>query len=454
MGSSVSVQNELKRPVDASDITNLEEGVAEVKRLRKLIAENAFPKSVAICGGGNAAHVLGGLLSSNPEVTTVNILDTWEPEFVKFKEVLEANNYDFAVEFGLGMPTRHGKINKISMDPAEVIPGMDWIIVSTPAFTHEMYLKQVKDHIKDGAVVTILVAQGGSDWCLRSCLGEELCSKITYCTCENLPWSCRMSEFGKSGIILNTKASCKVAALPASSSNYACSLLNKLLAAEQNEPGPDGKPMIHPNFEPMANVLSCTLMNLNSLIHTSLSYGRFCEWTPSTIYPEPLLLYLGVEERGASAVSGVSQDLCNIRDALTAKFTDLDLSRVMSVYDFYIASYADNIGDQTDISTVLKTNKGYETLKIPMKQVEGGYIPDFGMRYYTEDIPFGLLVTRGVAEIMGVETPMMDTIITWAQEKMGKSYLKDGKVAGDDIGETRTPQKYGLKTPEDLVKWP
>jgi len=48
-----------------------------------------------------------------------------------------------------------------------------------------------------------------------------------------------MSEFGKSGIILNTKASCKVAALPASSSNYACSLLNKLLAAEQNETGPE-----------------------------------------------------------------------------------------------------------------------------------------------------------------------------------------------------------------------
>lgn len=454
MGNSASIQNELKRPIDASDIQSLEEGVAEVKRLRQLIAENAFPRSVCICGGGNAAHVLSGLLSSNPAVETVNILDTWEPEFVRFKDVLDANNNNFAVEFGLGMPTRTGKINKISMDPAEVVPGMDWIIVSTPAFTHEMYLKAIKDYIKDGAVVMILVAQGGSDWCLRACLGEDLCSKITYCTCENLPWSCRVGEFGKSGNILNTKASCKVAALPSESTNYACALLNKLLSAEQNFNGDDGKPAVHPNFEPMANVLSCTLMNLNSLIHTSLSYGRFCDWTESKIFPEKPLLYLGVEDRGASAVAGVSQDLCNIRDALTTRFPDLDLSRVMSVYDFYIASYADNIGDKTDISTVLKTNKGYESLYIPMREVEGGYIPDFAMRYYTEDIPFGLLVTRGVGEIMGVETPMMDTIISWAQEKMGKSFLKDGKVAGDDLAETRTPQKYGLQTPEDLVRWP
>mmetsp|Transcript_39789 Transcript_39789/g.89309 ORF Transcript_39789/g.89309 Transcript_39789/m.89309 type:complete len:454 (+) Transcript_39789:56-1417(+) len=452
MGNSASVVNELKRPVDASDITSMEDAVAEVKRLRQLVRDNAMPRSVAICGGGNAAHCLAGLLTSNPRVSEVNILDTWEPEYVRFKDTLEANDYNFCVKFGLGMPTRQGKINKISMDPAAVIPGMDMIIVSTPAFTHEMYLKAIKPYIKDGAIVMILVAQGGSDWCLRSCLGEELCSKITFCTCENLPWSCRVDEFGKAGIILNTKASTKVAALPSEATDFACNLLNTLIATEQ--PEEDGKIPIHPVFEPMANVLSCTLMNLNSLIHTSLSYGRFCDWTESKVYPEPPLLYLGVEERGASAVAGVSADLCNIRDAILARYPDMDLSRVMSVYDFYIACYADNIKDHTDISTVLKTNRGYETLKIPMKEVEGGYIPDFGMRYYTEDIPYGLLVTRGVAEILGVDTPMMDTIITWAQEKMGKEYLVDGKVAGKDVVTTRTPQKYGLTTPDDLVQWP
>ena len=69
----------------------------------------------------------------------------------------------------------------------------------------------------------------------------------------------------------------------------------------------------------------------------------------------------------------------------------------------------------------------------------------------TEDIPFGLVVMRGVAEIAGVPTPNMDTVILWAQSNMGKEYLKDGKVAGKDIGSTRSPQKYNLTTVDAIL---
>ena len=43
------------------------------------------------------------------------------------------------------------------------------------------------------------------------------------------------------------------------------------------------------------------------------------------------------------------------------------------------------------------------------------YRPDYKYRYLSEDIPCGLCVCKGVAELLGVPTPEMDLVIAWAQ---------------------------------------
>jgi hypothetical protein len=43
-----------------------------------------------------------------------------------------------------------------------------------------------------------------------------------------------------------------------------------------------------------------------------------------------------------------------------------------------------------------------------MKPTEGGWIPDFSSRYLTEDVPFILMVHKGLADLL---------------EVMGKEYL-------------------------------
>ena len=48
-----------------------------------------------------------------------------------------------------------------------------------------------------------------------------------------------------------------------------------------------------------------------------------------------------------------------------------------------------------------------------MKPAEGNpdmWVPNFGYRYLAEDIPFGLCVTKGLAQLAGVETPETDTV--------------------------------------------
>lgn len=87
-----------------------------------------------------------------------------------------------------------------------------------------------------------------------------------------------------------------------------------------------------------------------------------------------------------------------------------------------------------------------------MKQVEGGLVPDFNNRYLSEDVPFGFVVLKGIAECVDVKTPVMDEIIHWAQKKLGKEYLIGSQLKGKDVPSTRAPQAYGFTSLEDLCK--
>lgn len=122
------------------------------------------------------------------------------------------------------------------------------------------------------------------------------------------------------------------------------------------------------------------------------------------------------------------------------------------IYNWYMRCYPQDISDKTNLYTAIQTNAAYQGLKHPVKKTEDGkFLPDFSHRYMTEDIPFGLVVIRGIAEIMGIETPNIDKVLTWSQQQMGKEYLVDKKLQGKDISTSRAPQSYGFTTVESIL---
>lgn len=128
------------------------------------------------------------------------------------------------------------------------------------------------------------------------------------------------------------------------------------------------------------------------------------------------------------------------------------MSNVEHIYNWYMRCYPQDISDKTNLYTAIQTNAAYQGLKHPVKKTEDGkFLPDFSHRYMTEDIPFGLVVIRGIAEIMGIETPNIDKVLTWSQQQMGKEYLVDKKLQGKDISSSRAPQSYGFTTIESIL---
>lgn len=128
------------------------------------------------------------------------------------------------------------------------------------------------------------------------------------------------------------------------------------------------------------------------------------------------------------------------------------MAEVIHIFDWYKTYYVDQITDKGCLMMAMRTNKAYDGLVHPMISTDDGYLPNFNYRYTTEDIPFGLVVMKGIAEIAGVDTPVMDEIIAWAQQKLNKEYIVGSKLTGKDITSARAPQSFGIHTVNELFE--
>ena len=133
-------------------------------------------------------------------------------------------------------------------------------------------------------------------------------------------------------------------------------------------------------------------------------------------------------------------------------FLDINSLQVAHIHLWLVRRYSHHISDNSTLYKAIQTNAAFQGIKHPVKTTEDGkFVPDFTHRYMTEDVPYGLVVIRGIAEIVGVKTPNIDKVLTWCQEKMGKEYLVNSKLQGKDVASSRAPQRYGFTSLESIL---
>jgi len=180
-------------------------------------------------------------------------------------------------------------------------------------------------------------------------------------------------------------------------------------------------------------------------------YARWKDWDGKAL-ERPPLFYQGVDEVAADLLGKVSQEVVEISERIMAEYPHVDLSQVIPMYEWDISYYGHDISDKTNLMTAMRTNATYQGITHPMIKTEDGrYVPDFNHRFLTEDIPYGLVVIRSIAEIAGVPTPYLDEVLLWCQKKLGKEYLVGSKLTGKDLADTRCAQRYGFTTMDDIL---
>ena len=370
---------------------------------------------ITICGGGNGAQTLVAIAEGNLGCA----VDVYAP----FVDEARRLRTGIAAHGGLearGALQALGQPRSVSADPSEVVPGSQLVVLILPAFAHESTLSQIAPFLDERAWVGAIPARGGFDFSAVRILEEHGRGDVGLFGLQTLPWACRIKEYGQVVHVLGVKKTVDAASRPATEIGMITPVLAQMLGL------PIGA---------AASLLALTLANTGQLIHPGIMYGLFADWDGTPLDAAPPF-YQGLDEEAARVLAGLSDDLQAIRARLAPA---LDLTTVRPLLDWLLRAYGESITDPSSLHSAFVTNQAYAGLKAPVRQVAPGrFLPDFSARYLSEDVPFGLAVSRAIAELAGVETPTVDRVIAWAGERLGKEYL------GRDASLARIPQNYGL----------
>jgi len=385
---------------------------------------------VTICGAGNLGQALAGLLGARGDLR-VHL-------FVARPERARPLRERLATGAGIQVSFRdrvvHGRPALITADPAEAVVGSGLVLLCLPSFVEDSVLARVIPHLPDGALIGAVPAAGGFDWKVRRWL-RRAGKCATVFGVAVIPWMCKVIRDGEHVAVLGTKRINGQVTLPAERTEQVSDILSDVF----------GMPVLD-----LQSFLNITLNPGNQLLHPGLLYAYFRDRDGRPL-PEPPLLYESITEAAAAILERLSNELLEMRAAVEVASPGLRLSAVLPLGLSIQLAYGADVLDPRTLRSTIASNRAYAGIRAPMLPVEAGWIIDRASRFFWEDVPHGLVVLRGIADLVGVATPMLDEVLVWAQRQMGREYLVDGQLTGCDLPESGAPAVYGVQRLEDLL---
>jgi hypothetical protein len=391
-------------------------------------------ESLTICGGGNAAHALAVVASQN----FGGVID-WLVSTEEKAELLREGLAGGGVRSTGVITESADRVRTISADPAEVIPNKDVVLIVVPAFVHAAVLRRIKPYISERTAIGCLPTRGGFEFEATHLARENV--RPTLLGLQTLPWSTRVTTIGKGVHIGAVKAEVVLAALPVSHAPPLAARISEILGTR---------------VAPTGTFLGLTIGNPGQVIHPGLMYSHFHSWRGDEYTEDRVpLLYAEVTDEMGAMVERLSDDVITTARALEAQSGgafELEAA-VIPIHEWLRTAYGQVTEDTSSVAACFRTGP-IRARRAPMIEIRPAkFVPDFQYRYLSEDVPFGLVVTRALAQIAAVETPTIDEVIAWAQSVLQKDYLVDDELRGTDAKDLPIPQNYGVSTVSDLIDW-
>lgn len=350
---------------------------------------------ICICGGGNLAHVVGGYLAAKPDCE-VRLLtrhpERWQQD--RSLELTDMNGKTFNPRFAV-----------ISSDPVQTVSGADMILLCLPGFAIAQVLESIKGHIGPKTLVGSVVSSTGFFLMAK----EILPADTELFGFQRVPFIARINEYGKSASLLGYKSSLAFATMNVS---------------HPQELGQTLSGLFDVTVTWLDNYLKVTLTNSNPLLHPCRLYGIFGRG--KTKFDRPVLFYEEWDNLSSQTLIDCDAEFRILLDRL-----GISKQEIAPILDYYESHDAQSLTDK------IRSIEAFKGLKAPMIQLpDGSFAPDWENRYFTEDIPYGMLIIKAFAVKYGIDTPTIDKVLEWAQRGMKKEYLINGRLTGRDLPET------------------
>ena len=391
-------------------------------------------ETITICGGGNAAHAIIPIIR-NHFSGKINLFLPYGNEATHFQKLIDEKKFLTATIRDKKIYGRPDKVSKFAKDACREA---DLILMPLPAFAHEPTLLQIAPFLKEEAIIGAIPARSGFEYAALKILKDNKKEKVKIFGMQTLPWACRIKEYASKVDILGKKRSVGMAAFPYKITSELASFLTQLLDLK---------------IEPLPNMLTLSLANVGQIIHPGIMYGLFKGKEELKYRKEEIpLFYQGVTKEISQTLKTMSDEILLLTKEIKNMDKSIDLDQVLGLKDWLIYSYKDSIVDKSTLQSCFVTNSAYKGLRAPMKKINNDYfLPDFQARYLTEDVPYGLVVTKSIAQLAKVDMPIIDEVILTISKWIGKEYIKGGYLEGKDIKDTRIPQNYGINNLEEII---
>ena len=331
---------------------------------------------ICICGGGNLGHVCAGFLANRGH--QVSILTT-KPE--RWSQTIGVVAPDGSFK---------GKLAQVSSRPEEVIPQAEIVLVCLPGFAIHDELTKIKPYLSKNCLVGTIVSSTGFFFEAF----EVLSSDIALFGFQRVPFISRIIEYGQKAELKGYKESLHV-------------------AIEQTENKESVRVVLEQLFEKPVTLAGSfyevSLSNSNPILHPSRIYTMWKDWQPGIVYPCNPQFY-------AEWTLEASTLLIQMDDEFQSLLKKLGLKEgcIPPILDYYESTDADSLTQK------LRSIRAFQNISSPMKAVEGGFIPDFSSRYFTEDFPYGMRFIVETAQKHHVSIPTTENIYQWGLSKIGE----------------------------------
>ena len=335
---------------------------------------------VCICGGGNLGHVIAGYLAAQ-QCCEVDLL-TRRPEWWSHELVVHTPE-------GIDL---HGTLHCVSSEPEKVVSGADIVLLCLPGFSIGVVLQQVASSLSSHTLVGSIVSSTG--------FFEEAQRLLPDTTplfgFQRVPFISRLESYGHSASLLGRRPLMRIGTMHVHDKQVLASQLEMLF----------GVPV-----EVLASYYEASISNSNPILHPARLYTLWKDWHPGIIYPRNCHFYGEWTMEASEMYILMDEELHRLIEVLPV--TPNCLPTVLDYYDS---------NDAVSLTRKLRSIEAFQGIMAPMKETEGGFVPDLGSRYFTEDFPYGLNILRRMAKERNISTPTMDLIYQWGQQMIQYAY--------------------------------
>ena len=368
--------------------------------------------NITVVGGGNVGTLLAGEFTSKGHKVTIYTRDV-----TKWSNIITVLDRDTEKEY------RYSPY-LITDDAKEAVSNADIIFITIPSLAIKKFIMSCYEYIKPSAWVGFYPGTGGIEFVSnelikRGCVifgTQRICSVV------------RLKEYGKYVVTAGKRKELFLGTIPHDKVNMVSATVSELLDIKVN---------------PLPNYLNVTLIPSNPILHPTRLYSIFKGYTAGLVYDNIPLFYEDWNDFASKCLIACDEELHQILEKI-----NIDTSYIRPLLEHYESI------DYKSLTNKICSIKSFKGIKTPCVSVAGGYIPDLENRYFTADIPYGLIIIKAFGMICDVKTPNIDKIISWYQKLINKEYINfASNTIGKDGMELSLPQLYGINTILDIEKY-